>query len=62
MEATYQTVSQASNQVAIRLGYKNHDQVTFAELKGTKNDIIDILFAGLFVFAVGAIIATLLRG
>jgi len=62
MGMRYQTVSKASNQMAIRLGYKDQDYTTFAELVGTKDDLIDVLLTGLFVFAVGAFIVALLRG
>lgn len=62
MEVKQQTLPKVSNQVAIKLGYKNQNDVSFVELSGTRDDLIDVLLTGLFVFAIGAIIAAIIRG
>jgi len=61
MVSEYQTITKASNEVAIKLGYKSSEYTTFAELQGSKDDLIEVLVVGLFVFAVGAFIVSLLR-
>lgn len=62
MEMKYKTASDVSREMAIRLGHQNEDCLTFVELMGSKDDIIEVLITGLVVFAVGAIIFALLKG
>lgn len=62
METTFETAYKASTEITLKLGYQDVDYLAFAELRGSKDDIIETLVAGLLVFAVGALIFTLLKG
>jgi len=62
LETLCEAPSKLSREVAVRLGHQTGNYSTFAELRGSKDDVIDVLLAGLCVFAVGALIYALLRG
>lgn len=61
MVSEYRTITRSTSEVAIKLGYKSREYTTFAELRGSKDDLIEVLLVGLFVFAVGAFLVSLLR-
>ncbi len=61
MASGYRTITKAASEVAIKLGYKSREYTTFAELRGSKDDLIEVLLVGLFVFAVGTFLISLLR-
>lgn len=49
-----------SNEVAVKLGLKSTNNEVFAELRGSRDDVIDVLFAFAFViFVTGVVIAIL---
>jgi len=50
------------NEVAVKLGLKSTNNEVFTEIRGSKDDVIDVLLALAFVIFVAGIMVAVLKG